>query len=115
SARDRRSPHPHGHHRREVERGDAADDAERLPYRIDVDPGRGLLAELALEQLRNPAAVLDHLEPPRDLALRVAEDLAVLGGEDARDVVLALDEQLTNAEEDCRLARERRRPPGGVR
>ena len=72
-----------GHHRREVERRDPGDDAERLADRVDVDPGRGLLGEVALEQRRDPAAVLDHLEPARDLALRVGEDLAVLGGEDA--------------------------------
>ena len=60
-----------GHHRREVERRDAGDDAERLADRVDVDPGRGLLGEAALEQRRDPAAVLDHLEPARDLAERV--------------------------------------------
>ena len=51
AARDRRRPHPHGHHRGEVERRDAGDDAERLPDRVDVDAGRRLLGVLALHQL----------------------------------------------------------------
>ena len=34
-----------GHHRREVERRDAGDDAERLADRVDVDAGRRLLGE----------------------------------------------------------------------
>ena len=87
AAGDRGRPHPHGHHRREVERRDAGDDAERLADRVDVDPGRGLLRVAALQQLRDPAAELDHLEPARDLALRVGEDLAVLEREQAREVV----------------------------
>ena len=49
AARDRGRPHPHGHHRREVERRDARDDAERLPDRVHVDAGRRLLRELALQ------------------------------------------------------------------
>ena len=49
AARERGRPHPHGHHRGEVERGDAGDDAERLADRVDVDPRRGLLGELALK------------------------------------------------------------------
>ena len=51
-AGDRRRPHPHRHHRREVERRDARDDAERLADRVDVDGGRRLLREVALEQRR---------------------------------------------------------------
>ena len=38
--------------------------------------------KLALEQLGDAAAVLDHLEPARHLAQRVGEHLAVLGGEE---------------------------------
>ena len=43
--------HPHRHHGREVERRDAGHDAERLADLVDVDPGRGLLGEAALEQV----------------------------------------------------------------
>ena len=50
AAGERRRPHPHRDHRGEVERRDPGDDAERLPDRVDVDPGRGLLGHVALEQ-----------------------------------------------------------------
>ena len=39
---------------------------------------------------RDPAGELDHLEPARDLAHRVGEHLAVLGGEDPRRFLAAL-------------------------
>ena len=52
AAGDRVRAHPQRHHGREVERRDAGDDAERLADRVDVDAGRGLLGEAALEQLR---------------------------------------------------------------
>ena len=100
----RRRPHPHGHHRREVERRDAGDDAERLADRVDVDAGRGLLGELALEQRRDAARVLDHLEAARDLADRVGEHLAVLGGEDARDVLAVLVERARGSRRRARRA-----------
>jgi hypothetical protein len=62
AAGDRDREHPHRHHRREVERRDAGDDAERLADRVDVDAGRDLLGELALEQVRDAAGELDDLE-----------------------------------------------------
>ena len=40
AARDRERVHPHRHHRREVERRDAGDHAERLADRVRVDLGR---------------------------------------------------------------------------
>src|SRR5207253_10119648 len=61
-AGESRRPHPHGHHRGEVEGRDPGGDAERLADRVDVDAGRGLLREAALQELRDPAAELDHLE-----------------------------------------------------
>jgi hypothetical protein len=110
-ARERGRPHPHGHHRGKVERRDAGDDAERLPDRVHVDSGRGLLGEPALQKLRDPAAELDHLEPARDLALRVREDLPVLGGEDLGDLVAALVHEVAHAEEELGAPRERERTP----
>ena len=73
-----------GHHRREVERRDAGYDAERLADRVDVDPGRRLLRELALEERRDAAGELDHLETAGYLAHRVGEHLAVLCSEESR-------------------------------
>ena len=96
AARERRPPHPHGHHRREVERRDPGDDAERLPDRVDVDAGRSLLGHAALEQVRDPAGELDHLEPARDLAHRVGEHLAVLGREDPGDLLAAFVQELAD-------------------
>src|SRR5581483_9092808 len=54
----------------------------------------------------DPACVLDHLEAARDLAERVREDLAVLGGEDAGDVLAVLVDELPDAEEELGAARE---------
>ena len=76
--------HPHRHHRREVERGDPGDDAERLADRVDVDARRRLLGVAALEQVRDAAGELDVLQAAGDLAEGVAEHLAVLGREQRR-------------------------------
>src|SRR6185312_17529740 len=93
-AREGRRPHPHRDHRREVERRDPRTHTQWLADRIDVDTGRGLLTEPALEQFRDAAAELDHLEPAGDLAERVREHLAVLGGEDLGDVLTVLVDEL---------------------
>ena len=71
--------HPHRHHGREVERRDAGDDAERLADLIDVDPGRDLLAEATLEQVRHAAGELDVLQAAGDLADASATVLRVAG------------------------------------
>ena len=111
-ARDRRREHPHRHHRREVERRDAADDAERLADRVDVDARRRLLRVAALQQVRDPARELDDLEPARNLAERVGVHLAVLGGEEPCDVVAMLVEQLarTRKRSSARVDERRRAP-----
>ncbi len=76
-----------------------ADDAERLADRVDVDAGRDALGEAALEQVRDAAGELDDLEAAGDLAERVGEHLAVLGGDDRGQLALALVEQLAEAEQ----------------
>ena len=78
AARERVGEHPHRHHAGEVERGDAGDDAERLLDAVHVDPGAGLLAVPALQEVGDPAGELDVLQAPRHLAQRVPEHLAVL-------------------------------------
>ena len=115
AAGERRRPHPHRHHRGEVERRDPGDDAERLPDRVDVDPGRGLLGHAALEQGRDPAGELDHLEPAGDLAERVGEHLAVLGREDARNLLAAVVHELADPEHQLGPLRERGGAPRGER
>ena len=115
AARERRRPHPHRDHRREVERRDPGDDAERLADRVDVDPGRGLLGEAALEQRRDPAAELDHLEPARDLAERVGVHLAVLEREQPREVLAVVVEELADRGRRARrAARARARATPGT-
>ncbi len=110
-AGDRRRPHPHGHHGGEVEGRDAGHDTERLPDRVDVDSRRRLLGELALDQGRDPARILDHLEPACDLAERVGEHLAVLGREELREVLPVGVEELADPEEELGALRERHGAP----
>ena len=114
-AGDRGRPHPHGHHHGEVERRDARDDAERLADRVDVDPRRGLLRVLALEELRDAADVLDHLDAALHLAVRVGKDLAVLRGEEPGQIVAVLVDQLVDAEEELGSLREGEVAPARVR
>ena len=111
AARDRRRPHPHRNHRREVERRDARDHAHRLADRVHVDPRRDLLRELAFEQGRDPAGELDHLEAAGHLAQGIGENLAVLGDEELGDRFLVLMHELTDPEQHVRAAGERDRPP----
>ena len=69
---------PQRDHRREIERRDAGDDAERLAHRIHVDAGAGAVGELALQQMRNAAGELGDFEAALDVAVRVGDGLAVL-------------------------------------
>ena len=98
---------PQRHHGREVERRDHGDDAEALPDRVDVDAGRGVLGEPALEQVRDAAGELGDLEPAGDLAEGVVEDLAVLAGDQLGDALLVAVEQLAELEQHLRALGER--------
>ena len=109
------SEHPHRDHCREVERRDARDDTERLADLEDVHAGRRLLGETALEQVRDAGGELEVLEPAGDLTQRVRGDLAVLGGQQRRDLLAVLLDQVPDAEHDLGPPRERRRAPGGER
>ena len=111
AGRDRDRDHPHRHHRREVERRDPGDDAERLADRVHVDPARDLAGEPALEQVRHAARELDDLEPAGHLAQRVGAHLAVLGGDDRGELGLAGVEELAEREQDGRTPGQRRRAP----
>ena len=107
--------HPHRDHRREVERRDPGDDAERLADLVDVDAARDLLAEAALQQVRDAGRELEVLEAAGDLAERVRGHLAVLGGQERGDVGPVLVDEVADPEQDLGPLRERRRPPGGER
>ena len=75
------------------------DDAERLAHRVDVDAGRDVLGVGALRQVPEAARELDDLHAAGDLAERVGEHLAVLGGEDLGQLLLAGVEQLAEREQ----------------
>jgi hypothetical protein len=102
-----------GHHRREVERRDAGDDAERLPERVGVDAGAHVLGELALQELGCAARVLDDVDAARKLAGRIRQHLAVLARDDCHDLVGALLEQRLETEHDARSGQRRRGGPTG--
>ncbi len=88
AAGDRGRELPHRDHRREVERRDAGDDAERLPHRIDVDAGAGAFGVFALHQVRNAAGELDDFEAALDVALGVGNGLAVLARQEVCELVV---------------------------
>ena len=113
--RDRRREHPHRHHRREVEGRDAGDDAQRLADLVDVDARARLLAEAALEQVRDAAGELEVLEAAGDLAQRVRRDLAVLGGQERRELVAMLVDEVPDPEQDVGPLAQRRRAPARER
>ena len=114
-ARDRVREHPHRHHRREVERRDARHHAERLADLVDVDPGADLLAESALEQVRDAGGELEVLEAARDLAERIGPDLAVLARQVGRDLLAMLLHEVPDAEHDLGPPADARRAPGRER
>ena len=92
--------HPHRHHRREVEWRDACCHAERLADLVHVDAAGDLLAEAALEQVRDAGRELEVLEAAGDLAERIGPDLSVLPGQVRRDLLAMLLDQVSDAEED---------------
>ena len=100
AAGDRDREHPHRDHRREVERGDPRDHAERLAERVGVHTGGHLVGEVALEQGRDPAGELDHLEAALHLAERVGQHLAVLVGDQLGDLLGVPVDQLAEGEQD---------------
>ena len=83
--------------------------------RIEVDAGAGALGVLALEQMRDAAGELDHFEPALDVALGVGEGLAVLGGEQPREVVEFPLQQLEELEHHARAPLRIGRGPGRLR
>ena len=91
---------------------DDPDHPERLADRVHVDLGRGVLGEPALHQVRDAAGELHDLLAAADLAQRVGEHLAVLGGDDRRQLVLAGVQQLAEREQDRGPLGQRGVPPG---
>ncbi len=114
AADDGHRPHPQRHHDREVERRDAGRDPERLELAPGVDRRPDIAAVLALEQLRRIAGELDVLDAALQLAVRVADDLAVLGGQQRTDLVRMFLEQLLELAHHAGALERRRGAPGRV-
>jgi hypothetical protein len=83
--------------------------------RIDVDPRPRALRVLALENVRDAAAELDHLEPALDIALRVRDHLAVLGRQQPREFVHVRFDQPLELEHHARTALRVGRRPARLR
>jgi len=115
AAGQRHRKHPHGDHRRKIERRDAGDDPERLPYRVTVDARTDVLGNLAFQQLRRPAGKLHDLEPAGDFAARIGEHLAVLGADDRRQLVGVRLDQITQLVHEARPTQWTRCRPSGER
>jgi hypothetical protein len=69
---------------------------------------------LALQQLRDAAGELDHLQAARDRALGVGQRLAVLGGDEPGQLVRVRLQQRLEREHDPGAANGRRRLPVGL-
>ena len=115
AAGDRRGAFPQRDHGREVERRDPGDHAERLAHGIEVDAGAGALAVFALEQMRDAAGKFHHLDTALHVAARIAEDLAVFGGQQLGEVLEILLHQLEELEHHARAPLRVGRRPAGLR
>ena len=69
AARQRGPGLPQRDHRREVERGDPGDHAERLTQRVHVDAGARALGVFTLDEVGDADGELDHLDAALDVAL----------------------------------------------
>ena len=102
AAGDRVGQEPERDHRREVERRDRGDDADRLADHLDVDAGGDAFERLALEQVRDRRRRLDRLDPAADLAVGVGERLAHVGADQRDQFVAAPQQRLAQGEHRAR-------------
>ena len=101
------------HRHREVPRRDRGADADRLLEHDHPAARRVRGDRLAVDPLRLLGVPLDEGGAVEDLALRLGQRLALLGGEDHREVVGRLDHQVEPAAQDRRpLLRGQGRPCG---
>jgi hypothetical protein len=86
-------------------------------WRIEVTSTRddAFSVKAPCSRCGDPAGELDDLLAARDLTSRVGQDLAVLGGDDRRQLVGPCVEQLAEREEHLRAPRQRRVTPAGER
>ena len=112
--RDRVGDRPVGHHVGEVERGDRGHHAEGEPLDPALDPAAHL-QHLARSDLRQRAGELGQLGRLEHLGAGLARDLAVLLGDQRRQLVDVLLEQRLVAVEDLHPLLDRGAAPAGER
>src|SRR5579885_3034561 len=87
----------------------------RLAHRIKVDSRTGALGVFALHEMGNAAGELDHLDAALNVAARVGNDLAVLGGQQPCATVEIPLDQLEKLEHHARAPLRVGRGPGRLR
>ena len=103
AARHGEGQEPQRHHRGEVERRNRGAHADGLPHRDAVDAVGDVLESVSHEHRRRAAGDLDALDAATQAAARLVERLAVFGGDDPRDLLEVVLEQLPQLEH--RIAR----------
>ena len=107
--------HPHRYHDWEIERRNSGDDPERLTHRPVVDARRYLVAEIAFQQLRHATSEFHHVDAAFDLTAGIAQDLAMLRRDRARQVFLVIIQESEEAVHQTRPPYRRHLRPGGKR
>ena len=106
------------HRRREIPRRDRGDDADRLAQHHDALVGLVARDQVAVDALGFLGEPLDEGGGIGDLALRLGERLALLGGHEPREVVRVQHDQVVPAAQEHRALLRGLRGPGregGVR
>jgi hypothetical protein len=104
-----------GDHRREVERGDRPDHADRLADHLDVDALGDAFEVLPLHQVGDRDRRLDRLDPTTDLAERVGEGLAHVAGDERGELLTVGVEDLAELHEVTGADLRRDLAPGALR
>ena len=115
AARDRERQEPQRHHRRKIERRDTGADADGLAHDLTVQAGCHVLEPVAHQQGRRAARHLDAFDPAAHAAARFIQRLAMLGRDDASDLVDVILEQLPEPEERARTGDRWRLTPARKR
>ena len=79
--------HPERDHAGEVEGRNSCDHPQWLADRVRIDARAGALCELALLQMRNAAHKFHHIQTALQLAGRIAQQFAMLGGHQVDDLL----------------------------
>ena len=79
--------HPERDHHREVERGDAGANADRVAVEVLVDAAGDVAQRAALQQGRRAAREIDHLDPAPDLPAGLLQCLPVMARHDRGELL----------------------------